>query len=95
MLTITLPSNLIELAIDIALDDARSILICHEDMTGETNPHTAKEIARLEAIEKRLIEDPNSHIALNAEEIATISFFVSEWKSNHGISRITHDLLDC
>jgi hypothetical protein len=94
MLSITLPAVFIELPLDMALHDARASLAAHEDNTGELNPYTVAAIARLEAIEARMIENPTGRITLDPEDISTITVFASEWKCGQDIDRITVDMLD-
>lgn len=93
LLKISMPRVMVELALDMALEDARGSLAAHQDNTGETNLHTAKEIARLEAVEQRLRDSRDGTVSLDAEDIATIAFFADEWKSGRDIDHLTQDMI--
>lgn len=94
MLSVTLPCILVELALDMALDDARASQVTHEDNTGETNPYVAKDILRLESIQHRLLESRDGKVTLDAHDITAISFFAREWKDDRGINRLTQDMIE-
>tara|TARA_Y100000815_G_scaffold272638_1_gene301965 strand:- start:603 stop:893 length:291 start_codon:yes stop_codon:yes gene_type:complete len=94
LLKISLPRVMVELALDIALEEARGSLLAHQDNTGEINDYTAKEISRLEAVEQRIRDSRDGTVSLDAEDIATIALFANEWKSGRDIDHITQDMIN-
>jgi hypothetical protein len=89
MIQISIPYSLLELSIEMAIEEAHSLIAASD----EPSIHTTEILARLLQLRESGLEAGSARILVTDDDFNNISFLADEWKSDRDITRIrTEDL---